>query len=353
MIKEQKLIIGNDNEEILKILLKEGKYTKKDEDIELKYYEDKQILKDKEQENFKDDGNKSYIVGKYKDTYIGCLSNNSLNSREKFGLNKYINNYFYFGQWQENKKEGIGFLKMEENILYLGNFSNNQIHGFGILYYKKEGYIYFGTFIEGQMDKGIYYNIEKSLFYHGKFINGKKNDKLCTYFDIKNNNIFIGEVKNDIFIRGYLSLCEIIEEKIDNNRITTKFSSDKAIYFDKTEPDKPRYEYLNSFDIDFAMNLQSIFIDIFEVDFNLKDIYYNYVAFFENLENIIYNDSYTEYLDMYNPLENTNVEKSFLRNYEIYYKRFFQSQEKLNIEEYKDMINREPKMNTNIEIETN
>ena len=56
---------------------------------------------------------------------------------------------------------------------------------------------------------------------------------------------------------------------------------------------------------------------------------------------------------MYNPLENTNVEKSFLRNYEIYYKRFIQSQEKLKIEEYKDMINGEPKMNNNIEIETN
>ena len=195
------------------------------------------------------------------------------------------------------------------------------------------------------MDKGIYYNHEKSLFYHGKFKEGKKNDKLCTYFDIKNNNIFIGEVKNDIFIRGYLSLCEIIEEKIDNNRITTRFSSDRAIYFDKTKPNKPRYEYLHSFESAFATNLQNLFINIFEVDLNLKDIYYNYVVFLENLENIIYNDSYTEYIDMYNPLESTNVEKSFLKNYEVYYKRFIQSQEKLNIEDYDDIIKGEPKIN--------
>ena len=353
MIKEQQLKYEFNSEEILNQISKDGKYIEQNNLIQINYFGDKQDLNNKENTENQDKDKNNYLVGKYKDIYIGCLSINNPESREKFGLNKYINDLFYIGQWNNNKKEGIGFFKIKQNILYLGQFSNNQLNGFGMLLYKDKGYFYFGTFIEGQMDKGIYYDNEKSLFYNGKFKDGKKNDNLCTYFDVSNKNIFIGEVKDDIFIRGYLSLCEIIEEKIDNNRITTKFSCDKAIYFDKTEPDKPRYEYLNSFDVDFAMNLQSIFIDIFEVDFNLKDIHYNYVAFFENLENVIYNDSYTEYLDMYNPLENTNVEKSFLRNYEIYYKRFIQSQEKLKIEEYKDMINGEPKMNNNIEIETN
>ena len=343
MIKEQQLIFGSNNEEIFKILSELGKYYKPDENIEIKYYGNKEILKYRDKEDGKEKIQKSYIVGKYKETYIGCLSINNLNSREKFGLNKYINDYFYVGQWKENKKEGIGFLKMDKDILYLGNFSNNQINGFGILYYKNERYIYFGTFIDGKMDKGIYYNSKKQLFYHGKFKDGQKNDKLCTFFDIKNNNIFIGEVKNDIFIRGYLSLCEIIEEKIDNNRIQTKFSNDKIIYFDKTE-NNPKYEYLYSFDSDFAGNLQGIFIDIFEVDLNLKDIYYNYIVFFENLENIIYNDSYTDYIDMYNPLENNNAEISFIKNYENYYKKFMTSQKKLNLEKYKDIINGEPRI---------
>ena len=56
------------------------------------------------------------------------------------------------------------------------------------------------------MDSGIYYNDKCTVFYNGKFKDGKKNDKLCSYFDYNNNHIFIGEVKDDIFIKGYLSI---------------------------------------------------------------------------------------------------------------------------------------------------
>jgi len=352
MIKEQQLKYNSDLEDILRQLSEKGNYIDQIENIELNFYGDKQLLKDKDNNEIQNEtkDKKEYIVGKYKDIYIGCLSINKIDSREKFGLNKYFNDIFYIGQWKENKKEGIGFLKINENILYLGEFSKNQINGFGMIYYKDKGYFYFGTFIDGQMDKGIYYNNEKSLFYHGKFKDGKKNDKLCTYFDINNNNIFIGEVKDDNFIRGYLSLCEITEEK-KGNEIYTNFSCDKVIYFDKNDPNNVKYEHYYYFDNDFSDMLQNLFMSIFEVDLNLKDIYDNYVAFFENLENIVYSDSYTDYNDRYNPKDNLNLENSFIKNYNAYYKRFMKSQEKLNIEKYEDIFKGEPKMNLDLKME--
>lgn len=358
MIKEQQIKYNSDFEEISKQLSEKGKFNDQKENIELIFFEDKNNLKNKEnngnQDNIDQDKmamkNNGYIVGKYKDIYIGCLSNNEFDSREKFGLNRYFNDIFYIGQWKENKKEGIGFLKLNENIGYLGHFSDNQINGFGMLYYKDIGSFYFGEFIDGQMDKGIYYNCDKSLFYHGKFINGKKNDNLCAYFDINNNNIYIGEVKDDIFIQGYLSLCSITEEKI-GNEITTNFSCDKLIYFDKRNPDNIKYEHYCYFDSDFLDELQNAFMAIFEVDLNIKDIHDNYIAFFENLENIVYNDSYTEYIDRYNPLENYNIENTFIKNYEIYYKRFLKSQEKLDLKKYENIFKDGPKIDADLKEE--
>ena len=350
MIKEQQLKYEFNSEEILNQISKDGKYIEKNDIIQINYFGDKKDLNNKENTENQNKDKNNYLVGKYKDIYIGCLSINNPESREKFGLNKYINDLFYIGQWNNNKKEGIGFLKIKENILYLGQFSNNQLNGFGMLLYRDKGYFYFGTFVEGQMDKGIFYDNEKSLFYNGKFKNGKKNDNLCTYFDISNKNIFIGEVQDDKFIKGYLSLCEIIEEKKDN-QILTNFSCDKVIYFDKTDINNPKYEHQYFFDYNFADNLQNIFMEIFEVDLNLKDIHDNYVAFFENLENIIYNDSYTDYIERYNPQDNLNLENSFIKNYNIYYNRFIQSQEKLHLEKYEDIIKGEPKIDKNLKME--
>lgn len=346
MIIEQILSYNSNYEEILKQLSEEGKYIEEIDNIELNFYGNKKLLKKEEKDEILNDTNNhnNYLVVKYKDSYTGCLSIKNICLREKFGLNKYFNDLFYIGQWKENKKEGIGFLKMNENILYLGEFINNQINGFGMIYYKDKGYFYFGNFIDGQMDKGVYYNYERSLFYHGKFKDGKKNDELCFYFDINNNNIFIGEVKDDNFIRGYISLCEILEEQ-KGNIIQTNFDCGKVIFFDKTDPNNVKYEHSYFFDNDFYDKLQNIFISIFEADLNLKDLHDFYIAYFENLENIVYNDSYTEYPERYNPKADMYIENSFINNYNAYYKRLMKSQEKLNLENYKNIIKEEPKMN--------
>lgn len=354
MIKEQQLKYEANLEEILKQISESGKYIEQKENIELYYYAHKQDLniKDNEVSSTKviDKDKMNFLVGKYKDNYIGCLSIKNPESREIFGLNKYINDLFYIGQWNKNKKEGIGFLKIKENILYLGHFSNNQINGFGMLYYRDKGYFYYGTFIEGQMDKGLYYNKEKSLFYHGKFKDGKKNDDLGIYFDIQNKNIFFGEVKDDCFIRGYLSLCQINEEK-KNDQIVTNFSCDKIIYFDKAEPTNVKYEYFLFFESDLSDLLQSIFISIFEVDITLKEINDSYVAFLETLENIVYNDSYTDYVERYNPEDDFNIENTFIKNYKVYYERFISCQKKIDIKKYENIIKGEPKINIQLKNE--
>ena len=156
--------------------------------------------------------NKLFLIT-YKNIYIGGASF-SLNLREGFGLNKYENTAsFYLGQWKDNMKEGIGFLKIDENMLYIGSFHLNQFDGFGMLYYKSNNNFYFGDFDNGSFSKGLYCNVNKELFYRGKFNENKKNDTFCTFLEKNNKQLFMGEVDDDIFIKGYL---------INNNDIKFK-----------------------------------------------------------------------------------------------------------------------------------
>jgi hypothetical protein len=327
--------------------LSEGlKYVDPKENILINFYGDKQLLKAKlgEENQKKVDDKQEYLVGKYKDVYIGCLSINNPYSREKFGLNKYYKDYFYIGQWNNNQKNGIGFLKITDNILYLGEFLNNQLNGFGMLYYKDTGCLYFGSFNNGEIDKGIYHDTKKRLIYHGSFKDGKKNDKLCSYFDINNKHLFVGEVKDDIFIRGYLLLCEI-NEFTKSTEIYTDFSCDKFFYFDKSDPKKIKYEYNQNFENELNDDIGNLFLIIFEADYELCDIHNNYIAFFENLENIIYCDSYTDYIERYNPEESSFIENTFIKNYKIYYQCFLQIQNKIKLNDFANIIMGEPKIN--------
>ena len=63
----------------------------------------------------------------------------------------------------------------------MGNFSNNQISGYGMLYYKENGVLYIGDFLEGKFIEGICFNKNNDTFYKGKIINGKKNDENCFF----------------------------------------------------------------------------------------------------------------------------------------------------------------------------
>ena len=339
MIKEQKLKKIED-EEILKTIKSNGKYLNENENIEIEFFGDKEFLANIENNNKNKLNN--YLVGKYKNIYIGCLSLTQPFTREKFGLNKYFKDTFYLGQWKENLKDGIGLLKVKDDIVYIGNFVKNQFNGFGILNNKINDFFYFGNFIDGIMDKGILYNNNTTVFYNGKFKDGKKNDKLCSYFDVKNNHIFIGEVKEDMFIKGYLSICKITEIKKDNE-VQTDISIEKIIYFDKTDPNETKYKYFYEFDIEFNDKIQTIFFNVYQEYFNLKSNHENFnLDFLKNLENTIKNDSYNKYLERYNPEEKFNLENHFIKNYEQYRSSFIESENKLNLKEYENIVNSEP-----------
>ena len=130
MIIEQKLK-NIDNGVVLQKIKSNGKYIDKNDNIEIEFYGDKDILDNKDTNGTK---HNNYLVGKYKKIYIGCLSLNKPFLREKFGLNKYFKDIFYLGQWKGNLKEGIGFLKVKNEILYLGEFSKNQFNGFYLFF---------------------------------------------------------------------------------------------------------------------------------------------------------------------------------------------------------------------------
>ena len=338
MIKEQKLKKIED-EEILKTIKSNGKYLNENENIEIEFFGDKEFLANIENNNKNKLNN--YLVGKYKNIYIGCLSLTQPFTREKFGLNKYFKDTFYLGQWKENLKDGIGFLKVKDDIVYIGNFVKNQFNGFGILNNKINDFFYFGNFTDGIMDKGILYNNKTTVFYNGKFKDGKKNDKLCSYFDVKNNHIFIGEAKEDMFIKGYLSICKITEIKKENED-QTDISIEKIIYFDKTDPNETKYKYFYEFDTDFNDEMQTIFFNVYKEFFNLKSNHENFLDFLKNLENTIKNDSYNKYLERYNPEEKFNLENHFIKNYEQYRSSFIKSENKLNLKEYENIVNSEP-----------
>jgi hypothetical protein len=349
MIKEQKLKFIENNNDILQKIKLNGKYLEQNDNIDIEYYGDKNLLEiELNDENKKN----NYLVGKYKNKYIGCLSISNPNSREKFGLNKYFNDTFYLGQWKDNLKEGIGFLKVKDDISYLGQFSKNQINGFGILNLKINNCFYLGNFINGEMDSGIYYNNKTTVFYNGKILEGKKNDELCSYFDFKNNHIFIGEVKNNIFVKGYLAICKITENNKEKEEAQTNISIEKVIYFDKTNTNNARYEYFYNFNKYFYDKIQDIFFNVFGGYFDLKNIHDNYyLAFFKNLENTVYNDSYNEYLERYNPEEKFNLENNFIKNYELYHKRFLQLEKKLNLKSYENIINSAPIIQNELKID--
>lgn len=363
MIVEQNLDYSTNTRSILSTLNEEGEYIEKEDDdsssisIELKFFGEKNVKNKRRNRN---SNKNNMIVGKYKDIYIGGLSYEDVEQREKFGLNKYGKDIFYIGQWKNNLKEGIGFLKFAKSKLYLGEFSNNQINGFGILYYKSLENLYFGNFNEGTFSKGVYYNDSKGLFYHGGFIDNKKNDDLCSFFDIINQQIFIGTVKDDDFIKGFVSFCEINEEEenisneenenSENNdkstNIKTDFCAQKILYFDK---EKNIYKHYYSFTNDFYIKIQDIYSKIFQVDYNIKDLHENFVAYFNNLENVIYNTSYLNNINRYKndtTDESGNcIENNFIQNYEVYKDRINTSQEDLNLEDFKDIIMNGPEIN--------
>ena len=207
---------------------------------------------------------------KYKDIYIGGVSPN-FQMREGFGLNKYNEDHtFYIGLWKNNMKEGFGFLKINDDTYYLGHFHQNQFEGDCILYLKSKNIFYLGTFSNSSFEEGQYIDINNDVFYKGKFLNNRKNDDCCTMTEMNNRHIFIGEIENDNFKKGFLCqyICEVNESKDDVGEDVFEyiFDIEKIFHYSKDEENNTKfiYQFQNSFKQNLKKNIEKIFIFNYE-----------------------------------------------------------------------------------------
>lgn len=288
---------------------------------------------------------------RYKEIYIGGVSIDDITKRQCFGLNSYYDEYFYYGEWNNNLKEGIGFLNIPGNKMYLGEFKNNQFDGFGILYYADKGNVFCGEFKNGKIDNGNYFNSEEGLFYQGKLDKNKKNDKLCSMFELGKGHIFIGEIFNDVYIKGYLIIGSI-KELEENHQKKTSFAMNKKFYFDKSGRET-RFIYDMVFDGEFSEDLLNIAGNIFQSSLDLKDNYPLIKKYFEDLKLVGSNPTHNQLPEIYDPMrpkENNNIRDEFLFNFDVLKKKINRCQEKGKLSEHKDMLMNEPKTNGNFDI---
>ena len=299
--------------------------------------------KNEEEEEEEEEDNKNILfLIQYKNIYLGGISLN-FNLREGFGINKYENSsLFYIGQWKNNMKEGIGFLKIDENTLYIGSFINNQFQGFGILYYKSYNKFYFGEFENGKFSEGIYCDFNNELYYRGKFNQNKKNDSFCSFLEQKNRHLFIGEVIDDEFIKGYLCLFNIQETaRQDENgmeEFVAYFDIDSIFYYNKNN-DNNNISFINNleFENEFRNKIQENMKKIFETDYKISHKMTDVINYFKYLESLESDEDYN-FLERYIENDEQSLEKFFIRNYSIYLRQFQEEMQEININEIRNEI---------------
>ena len=274
---------------------------------------------------------RNYILYiKYKDIYIGGLSIFDFQSKEGFGLYKYLNcedNAFYLGQWEENKKSGKGFLKMDNNHLYIGNFKNNQINGEGLYYNRKTNNYYFGSFNNGVFKKGLFFNLSKDLYYLGEFYNNKKKDKFCCYYNYKKNRLFFGQIKNDLFIKGYIGYLKLIEKQNEIN-----IELEKIVYYNKNSKDDSKKIILIKSNEEFEIAMYNVLQAIENIKLLFDDF-----KLFDEFEESFNDNSYNNAIGRYNSYENDySFENDFIDNYDDYFNRINEIVNVIDLKEIKN-----------------
>ena len=361
IISEQEFEYNKEPNNILKELFENGKIENNNflEGIIMHYYGNKSQIpiddslkkwndQDENKNPLSPDDPKNYLIYmKYKNIYIGSISINDINIREGFGLNVYKENCLYIGQWKDNMKHGIGFFKINKNKMYIGNFKNNQLNGFGILYDKYNENLFYGNFNMGKYENGIFYNEKKNIFYRGKVHNSKKNDQLCTFFDANKGYMFIGEILDDVYNKGYIAFCNINDEKeIDTNEIITKFDIEKSYYFNGADAVNRKYINGDNFSQDFSNLIYDTMNNIFQADFNLKDQNELLFEYFNWLEEITNNYELTQNVEKYCSFDNENsFENQFVSQFMIYVNSFHDSQEALKLNEHVELM-QEPEISS-------
>ena len=345
MNKEEDEIDISDPKDLLKILLKKdsiGEYHKNE--FSIKYLGEKSspyfnflinnfpLKENKIDEiksflNNKEDIRNYIVLIKYKDIYNGGLSIFDFKSRIRFGLNIYLNNIestFYFGQWKNNQKSGMGFIKTD-NSLYIGNFLNNQINGCGLLYNKETENYYYGQFNKGIFQKGFYCNFTKDIYYIGEFANNKKNDKFCCYFNSNKNKLYLGNIKDDLFIKGHIIILKITEME---EKIIIKIES--IYYYDRSN----QINLAKIINIKNDKNFEEITYNLLQNIESLKLKIIEINELFKELEEAFNEDSYDE------QIENNffSLENEFIDAFNGCFGNIEEIQNKLNLNEIQNKI---------------
>ena len=124
------------------------------------------------------------------DLYKGEMKNGMRNGRGN--LSSKDNQYFYNGNWVNDKKEGQGEL-FDHGVKYTGNFHNNLFNGTGVLV-DKQGNIFQGDFSDGSLSGMGHMTCKNGDTYVGTFKNG--------LFDGKGQLTYSGNVYNGNFCEG-------------------------------------------------------------------------------------------------------------------------------------------------------
>ena len=348
MIEEQDIIFDESPKDLIKILIKEGSIDESDQkDYKIIYFGERDPPEYLEsllnnfpidEDNLKEiqshlknvEDSRNYILYiKYKNMYIGGLSILDFQSKEGFGLYKYLkspDNAFYLGQWSMNVKSGIGFLKIDKNHLYIGNFNNNQMEGEGFYHNKQNDNYYFGLFSNNIFKKGLYCNLQKDIYYIGKFENNKKNDNFCIFFNYKKHRLFLGQIKNDIFIKGYIGFL-IIKETDKEFFIEIE----KIIYYNRNSTDDSQKIILKKSDEQF----ETFMYGLLQAIENIKN-YLEQMNLFDELEETYNDSSYNNGIGRYNSYENEySFENDFKDNYNYFYENLKENVDSI-IEEIKN-----------------
>ena len=187
----------------------------------------------------------------------------------------------------------------------------------------------------------VFYNIENGYFYRGKIKDGMKNGKVCTFNDAKKGYLFLGEILNDEFKKGYTYFIKI-EEGENEEEDNINFAIDKTVYFDGLGADNKIFYSDGSL----KDELQEIAKTIIDSDLNLKDNEQKYLDYFNELNTIINEDCYYN-VEYYNSLKDEQfIEKNFIDNYYNVLDSFQAGQEGLKLEKYEEII-QHPETKTN------
>lgn len=168
------------------------------------------------------DFNEEYVTGKglyinkFKNIYIGEFVNRITEGLGEVYLNN-SPNYYFKGNFKNNKMNGFGFEKLEDGSTFEGEFENgskkrgkflfsngciydgefvaNKIENFGI-YYWPDGRKYEGNFLNNQIHGKGKFTFSDGRVYEGEYKNGVKDGKGKVIYP--DNNVYYGEWTNDL-----------------------------------------------------------------------------------------------------------------------------------------------------------